>query len=265
MKKIPKEIYQEIGSVQKIIDYQDYVVLETNKKKYLYEENNLYEIEKTSRNKLDCLKDLYLKTTEEIYYSSNQINLIYQKMVYESDLLLSFFFRRQDQIEEELTPSKQDYDLLLNISKIYHMISIGRYFLEEWMKIQEGKYQNVFWINKFKKEPLLKYKINVSSNYKTKDNLVFALANYYQTFYDEKNIIMDLEEIFQDLSITTYEKDLVYSLISLPINKADNKELIHYTNKTVEYLSEKYKEDQETKETMLKKQQEDIKLRSDEQ
>ena len=265
MKRIPREIYHDIGPIHKITYYKNDAILESDKKNYIYHNNDLYEIEEVCNHKVLCLKDLYQKTIETVIYSDIQINNIYQRLVHDSDILLSFFFKRQDQIEEQLYPNYNDYYLLLNISKIYHMISIGRYFLEEWIKTQEGKYQNVFWIENDTINPFLYYKVNINKEV-VKDNLLFSLANYYQSFYYEKDITKELEELFLDFSMNDYEKYLFYSLISLPINKDNNqekvKELVEYTNKTLSYLSEKYKENQETKETMLKKQQEDIELGS---
>ena len=61
---------------------------------------------------------------------------IYNKITNDMDIVFKYYNDLQDRIEEMLYPSSSFYILIINISRIYHLIDLGRFFFEKWYIIK---------------------------------------------------------------------------------------------------------------------------------
>ena len=280
MKTIPKKVLEQIHNIERIHYYNNIAIIDTKEDKLLYRtalskditnyfdkigfedypkkintenEYDLCQLPFTDKEKNKILKDLYLKSLEEIDYTDDQQETIYHHLVNEYDNTFQYYLKKQDWLEEQLYFQKEEYILLINISQIYHLLSIGRFFLEKWNNQKESTYKNIFWIKNISNHSFINGKLVEISDNLEKDNLIYALANYYRAFFLEEDIFQNLEKIMKELSIKDYERYLFYSLISLPLNKnhINEKEIyenINYTKKTYNYLLKEYEKNQKSEE-----------------
>ncbi len=279
MKIIPKKVLETISNIERIEYYNNFIIIDTKDEKLLYrealskniteyldkigfvdypkkinkEEYDICKLPFNNKEKSNILKDLYLKSSEKIEYLEEQQLEIYHHLEKEYDDTFTIYLKTQDYLEEQFYFKKEEYNLLINISQIYHLLSIGRFFLERWNHKRESTYQNIFWINSFSNTSFINGKLVDIDNTLKKDNLIYALANYYRAFFYEENIISEIEKLINELSLKEYEKHLLYSLISLPLNKnnTEAKEIydnLNYTNKTYNYLLKEYEKNQKSEE-----------------
>ncbi len=281
MKKIPKEVFSYVHDIKKIHYYGSYFILETRDSKYLCRDvlplnivnyfksisfdlcyfkmnhEEFFDLCYISRDSFlsisQILIDLYEKSMKKSYYSIEELQSIYQKLVSDYDSSFQYYFHLQDALEEMEYLDYSHYKLLLHASRIYHLLSLGRYFLEEWFQYQFLEYNNVFSLNELNPSCFYMGKIVYVSSF-LQNNLLFELANYYRLFS-----IDDAVSMLSNFSFEECEFYLFYSLIGIPVmirsfHDDDVSSFLLYIDKTVEYLSEKYEENQKRKQEMFNQQ-----------
>ena len=149
MKTIPKKVLEPIHNIERIHYYNNIAIIDTKEDKLLYRtalskditnyfdkigfedypkkintenEYDLCQLPFTDKEKNKILKDLYLKSLEEIDYTDDQQETIYHHLVNEYDNTFQYYLKKQDWLEEQLYFQKEEYILLINISQIYHLL-----------------------------------------------------------------------------------------------------------------------------------------------
>ena len=266
MKRLPKEVFSYLSSVDKVKYLKDYIQIESNNEIFICKEkipkeviNYLESIHfKQYYKKINQEEDFDLIKIDDELYGDNPLVDLYQKSIEEEEISQElkeniynnlsknyeekflYYMKLQDQIEEQMIIDKNNYKLLINMSKIYQFLSLGRYFLEEWFYTQKEVYHKTLWINDMSENNIINNKIIMIDSLK-KDYLVFSIANYYQ----EKT----KEDILYNFKLYNYEKYLLLSMIAIPSSN-NSMDLLNYINKTISILLEEYKENQKSKEEM---------------
>ena len=166
-------------------------------------------------------------------YKGEKIDSIYKSITDDMDSVFTYYYNLQDRIEEMLYPVDSFYYLIINISKIYHLIDLGRYFIDRWLN------------NDIKKIRLIP---NIEKKDINNKKSIFSLIDILY----KKNII-NFNDI-DNIDLYDYEIDCLCALISI-VPKIDGKnkveviKLIDYVDNTYNYLLKKYKEEQEKDET----------------
>lgn len=293
MKKIPKEIYSYVSSIQEVNFFHDGAYLITNDGTYLYLDHateeevysylsdisfssfyplvnsldNSYQLfflgkSPKKENFLPILLELYQKSSHEVLWDSFQIEKVYQKIQSQYQELSKYYYDLQDTIEEMYYPRKSFYDLLLSISSIHHLIPLGSFFLEKWKGNGTFSYQEVLTVHNLNSNNYFDEKI-VDFSSSRKDYFIYELANYYQKYYKEKSILYNIDSFLDELAATIGDKTLFYSLICI-LWKIDGEltrevdDLLFYVEQTSSYLLEKYKEYEETEKGMFKEEKKDV-------
>lgn len=289
MKRINKNVYDYLSSVNKIEFRKSYALLESNNKKYIYFENHynkeiynylekiqfrkyykrvndiddefslVLEENNNDMPRVNIISDLYEKSLEEIFYDESFKKKIYDKIYYRINELKNYYYSLQDSIEEMLYPKKEYYDLLINISIIHHLLELGEMYLNKWVESSDNTYKEVLMIKKINEDNFKDGKILDFSSAK-RDIGIFEMANYYQMYYNEDSVKADLDILFSKTNESDNNKYLFYSLIT-NIGSLEEKDIykcIEYSKITYKYILEKNEEDKENKNDMFNEKEKNI-------
>lgn len=169
-------------------------------------------------------------------YSDEKIKDVYNKITDDMDSVFKYYYDLQDKIEEMLYPPESFYYLIINVSKIYHLIDLGRYYIDRWFNSSNKDLRLITNIN----DDDINNKINICS----------LLNNLYRT--DKINI-----SIIDEIDLDNNEFNCFCGIVSIvPIidgyNIKEVLDLINYVDNTYNYLLKKYEEEKEKDETYFK-------------
>lgn len=169
-------------------------------------------------------------------YSDEKIKDVYNKITDDMDSVFKYYYDLQDKIEEMLYPPESFYYLIINVSKIYHLIDLGRYYIDRWFNSSNKDLRLIPNIN----DDDINNKINICS----------LLNNLYRT--DKINI-----SIIDEIDLDNNEFNCFCGIVSIiPIidgyNIKEVLDLINYVDNTYNYLLKKYEEEKEKDETYFK-------------
>lgn len=169
-------------------------------------------------------------------YSDEKIKDVYNKITDDMDSVFKYYYDLQDKIEEMLYPPESFYYLIINVSKIYHLIDLGRYYIDRWFNSSNKDLRLITNIN----DDDINNKINICS----------LLNNLYRT--DKINI-----SIIDEIDLDNNEFNCFCGIVSIvPIidgyNIKEVLDLINYVDNTYNYLLKKYEEEKEKDETHFK-------------
>lgn len=159
---------------------------------------------------------------------NDKFEYIYNKITDDMDLVFQHYNNLQDRIEEMLYPTESFYYLIINISKIYHLLDIGRYFIDKWFNV---------------KSKIIRFIPNIIKN--SIDDKI-SICSLIDILYKKSKLnINDIVEI----DLYEYELYCLCSLISIvPIIDGSNINevisIINYVDNTYNFLLEKYEEEQ---------------------
>lgn len=227
------EIKEEI---KKIEVFDKYNIINS---KYLIIKNNIFIN--------DVYYELCNKKIKEYLYDDDYIDQIYKDISSKMDDAFKYYFDLQDRIEEMLYPSESYYHLILNISKIYHLLDLGRFFLDRWREKCGGIIRKVYLIDN---------NSNILNLDKEKrEYYILHLVDLYKNNYDFS--------FFDVVNYYDYEKYHFLSYVSIP-DMIDGKtidgvyKLNNYVIKTYELLLEEYKKYQENSHNEFEEENKDI-------
>lgn len=228
------KISDEINQVNKITDYKSFSIIndEYITVKYI-DYTSLYNF-------------LLNNKSKEICYDDETINDIYKKITDDMDSVFNYYLNMQDKIEEMLYPRYSFYLLIINISKIYHLVDLGRFFIDKWMNDKNKIIRRIPLINN--------KKCNINNNdYKYIISLIDSL-------YKENKI--NINDI-NSFDLNDYEIFNLLGLFSIvpKISGEDKSEvssLINYVEITYNYMLKKYEEYQEKDKDNFKEKNNDI-------
>lgn len=169
-------------------------------------------------------------------YNDERGKEIYKIITDDMDSVFKYYYDLQDKIEEMLYPHESFYYLIINISKIYHLIDLGRYFIDKWF-------------NSSKRDLRLIPNINYD-DINNKINICSLLNNLYRN--DKINI-----SVIDEIDLDDNEFNCFCGIVSIvPIidgyNIKEVLDLINYVDNTYNYLLKKYEEEQEKDESYFK-------------
>lgn len=169
-------------------------------------------------------------------YSDEKIKDVYNKITDDMDSVFKYYYDLQDKIEEMLYPPESFYYLIINVSKIYHLIDLGRYYIDRWFNSSN--------------KDLRLIPNNNDDDINNKINICSLLNNLYRT--DKINI-----SIIDEIDLDNNEFNCFCGIVSIiPIidgyNIKEVLDLINYVDNTYNYLLKKYEEEKEKDETYFK-------------
>lgn len=285
MKKIPKEVYFLLSSIQQVKWDGDTLYLTSNQKDYLYLDvgarSDVYSYldrisfsyyhkivnsfqdsfslfllgEGHSKSNLFTLMDLYQKSSVEVFWDPVKKERIYSRLQRDYRRAQQNFSFLQDRIEEMYYPREGYYHLLLKMSDVYQMLSLGEYFLNRWYQNSSDSYEEVLTVRKIDSSNFYSgYLLDFSSS--REDYYVFELANYYQLHYREEMIFHDFSCFQKEFSMKEDDLFLWNALIGLQFdvdgeNIENVRDFLLYVQKSRDYLLEEYKKDEKREEKVF--------------
>ena len=216
MKKKSK-VLSKLNNIKKIDIFKTFMII--NDKYISIDFDNDYNL---------IFYELFNYKLDDIFFTDQELKDLYDMIALELDNIFKYYYNLQDKIEEMLYPNESFYYLLINISKIYYLVDLGRFFLDKWFNSNNNKVRRIISI---KNDEL--YLIEDSINY-----YVFELDKLFKN----KKIEVSL---FDDINMDDYESFILYSLLSIPYKiEGDNidevKEIVNYVDYTYKFLLEKY-------------------------
>ena len=179
---IPKE--------QKAMDMIDLVALLHNKTTYYKEVTE------------DKYKEIYENLKDNIVYTENYYNFLYEKLI------------------QEVYPSPSHYLLMRNIYKIFEAIEFCNKELDEWFDHtkEEQKTRVAFIHNNLETDHFIKNNREYLISWeKSKiDSPILDLIHFYQKEYMNLNFEPILERYFRSYPLTPNEKHLFFIVVSIP-------------------------------------------------
>ena len=295
-------------SIDKIEYYSNYSVFYSKNNKYLIKEKNKTEFENIKYlDKIECNNylpiykqieeyNIYLypndlisnrkklehlvitlieihKNSLEVYdYLKEEVEGFYNTKVKELDEVMKYYLSLQDHIEEMEYIREDYYELLINMSKIYRILSISRKYLEEWY-YSEKKHNEVFLIREVLLDNFIYndkgYFIDLKSC--IRGNIIDDFVTLYRNYYDY-NFSYLFELYIDKMNLKMYDLKLFFSEISKiekleltndsSINIKVIKELMSCIENTIEFILEEDKKYQETDKEIFEKENKDIEFGS---
>lgn len=279
MKKINEHVYYYINHIKKIEYLSNYIVFYTNESKYIYFDKkvdrkiydyllsidysnclrlindpndnfSLFYFIDRDENYCLSLSNLCLKSQKETINTDENNKSKYDDILSNIDSLYKYYLKKQDDIEEKLFPTQSQYNLIINISLVYKLLDLGKYFLDEWIK-SDNSLSRVVVIPKD-----LSYKNYYNGNILDFDKADFdsieiLLEKFYKSNYLRKEILEEIDNFISYCSFSESEQLLFFVYISISkIIDIDNmievNSLNFYVQETYDYLLKKYKEKKES-------------------
>ena len=186
------------------------------------------------------------------YYSANYIL---------SNKLLNYYLNIQDKIDEMEVILPEYYLLLINISKIYKLINIGRDYLNKWYDSCDGKIKTSYNICNYSFDNYIYIDDSlfiINFNQFKRDFYLVDMALLYKRNYDNYDMVDCINNYKKTINYSDSDLFLFYYLISNPFkikfsnNHQNNillvKELIRYVDFTLDFILKKDKEYEKTDE-----------------
>ena len=187
------------------------------------------------------------KILDEVKVDDNYLNNFYQSIADKMDNTYKYYFELQDKIEDMLYPNNDYYNLIINISKIYHLIDLGRFFLDIWKDSCKGLIRRT-------------YVVDLISDY-------YDLNKIKKEYYIYKLVKLYNEEcdasFLNTIKMYDYEKYLFLSLISIPKIIDENNikysiNVLNYVNYTYTLLLEEYEKYQKDSHSKFEEQNNNV-------
>lgn len=278
MKKIKENVYHYIDGIKKIEYYSEYVFLYSNCKKYLYFDrnidNNIYDyfnligfsnylslisdagenfslflIEHKDENYIESLCDLYLRSFRKVKLDNDIVKNIYDQVNLKIDNLYKYYLKVQDKIEELLHPNDAQYNLIINISNIYHLLDMGKFFLDRWYTSEHTFMLENYIFDDLSHNNFIDGNfIHLKGDF---DKSVYFLDKLYKCNYLSNSLFNDIDFIISNRKFLDNNIFLYYSLISIA-REIDYNDLIevnslnYYVKLTYDFLLKKYEENKES-------------------
>ena len=167
------------------------------------------------------LSILHGKTIFDKQVNIDFIKKIYEETIEKQETLLNYYQELQDIIEQEVYMSPADYYLIRNVSIIYKSIVKSRKYLDNWYsEVQKDKIiRYAYTHGNLKKEHILEndnlYLISWDNS--MVNILIYDLENLYNNNYMYFSI-KDLLKVYENkLPLKKDEKDLLFSMLLMPI------------------------------------------------
>lgn len=183
-------------------------------------------------NNMDIFNDIYKFGIKDIYYDDSYYKDKYDEISNLMDDTFKYYMNLQDRIEEMGYPEQSFYIMIINISKIYHLLDLGRYYLDKWFNSDKQYERDIIVIDK--NESLIDIE---KCNYESIIPILVSL-------YNDNFLIFD--DLFK-YELSEYEMSLFLCLISIvPKISCENCDevirLVNYVDITYDLLLKKYKD-----------------------
>ena len=213
---------------------------------------------------INALSKIHLKTMSEVLYTSEITKEIYDKQLSKIESLKKYYFDLQDFLDES-TILRPDYIFLLkNISKFYRILDLSRKKLDDWYKREHTSYRESFQIQNVSFSNFIYngdcYFIDFDQS--SQSFIIDDIVSFYHNELLNCDIEPFLKKYFDLISIDSSELDLFYSYIAIPdkIELGNNcyencvysSNAVRYIDKTIAYILEKDKENEETNQQEFK-------------
>lgn len=234
------KINSEIKQVKKITDYNYFLIINDN---YLYIKEDNY---------IKLYKSFLKNISKDVLYDEDSIQKIYENIAKDMDSIFSYYYDMQDKIEEMLYPSESFYILIINISKIYHLVDLGRYFLDRAIKCNNNVIRKIpKFENRCRRidEKDYKYVVSILNDEYHKNNININDIDFFDLFEDEICFFLSISSLIP--KIDGYNKNEVI-------------DLVNYVDRTYSYMLKKYEKYQKSDEENFKNKNNDIEFSSNE-
>ena len=275
-------------SLDKIIFYKNYIIIESCGKKYLLKKNNNKNVDKyndiliddyfplidrnskytlylfiedgdtSNKNKLLIrkLSKIHINTIIKNDYKINR-DKTYKEKINEINKLMMYYLDLQDYIEEMRYVREDYYQLIINISKFYKLLNLGRDYLNKWYESEEDMRYSLL-INNCRLDNFIVYKdgvfIDLDNSYE--GLLVNDIISFYKNNYND----IDMDILFKEYNLEVklnnrelywfYYKICVTDRLGLTNNINSNisnlERYVNYIDKTLLFILKENEEYQET-------------------
>ena len=236
-----------------------------------YELLEYYPSNNSLKDLIISLSDIHLNTIKVLdNYEKN-----YEEKLKVIDDLIRYYLALQDYIEELYYTKKDYYEMIINISKVYKILSMSKYYLDKWTSSND-KYREVFLIKDTSLNNFINHEKDYFISFKNsrKGNIIEDIINVYKDNYNDDSIYNLFDLYNSKVNLTSGERYLFLSSIclvpklsfknNLNTNLKEVEEFYNYIDKTITFVLEKDKEYQETNKEEFKQENENIKFSSDE-
>ena len=242
-----KIISNNCTNIIKIDLEKNYVIIHTNKNKYLLKkgskedrdnrlylsqsgyqdkmilvdadfEYELYLLEEKSfpgnvqNTMLDELFKIHKSTTSIVNVSDEEKSNIYKNAVNRLDELFNYYYNWQISIQEKIFPSAGEYLLLLNVSKIYKLLNYSRSYLEKWYVLDNISFQEAFLVNIISLNNYYAGEVFIDYSNSSVGKIIEEITNYYRNYYEN----VSLEEVLDKYDLLEAEKYYLFFLLAMP-------------------------------------------------
>lgn len=147
------------------------------------------------------MASLHNKTTSFSKLSMDKIKSIYEEKVGNFEYLFNYYNDLEESINMRVYPAPWEYNLLINISKVYDSLMYGRKLIEKWYSSikDEGEERQVFLHNHISLEHFLvgKEEKLINFDYSKHGCPIYDFLYFYGRHYKELDII-SLFSIYQN-------------------------------------------------------------------
>ena len=240
-------------SLPRIKSLKDYELLE-----YYPSNNNLKDL-------VISLANIHKNTLKE--FDNYQKN--YEEKLKVIEDLMRYYLALQDYIEELYYTKKDYYEMIINISKVYKILSMSKYYLDNWNNSND-KYREVFLIKDTSLNNFIHHEKDYFISFKNsrRGNIIEDIINVYKDNYNDDSIYNLFDLYNSKVNLNSGERYLFFSSIclvpklnfknDLNTNLREVKEFYDYIDKTISFVLEKDKEYQETNKEEFKQENENI-------
>lgn len=168
------------------------------------------------------MASLHNKTTSYEKISMDKVKAIYEEKVSNFDYLMNYYNDLEEAMSMRNYPAPWEYNLLINISKVYSCLMYGRNLIEKWYSFikNNGEERIVFLHNHISLEHFLvgREEKLINFDYSSYGNPIYDFIYFYRSHYKDLDII-SLFSIYQSKYSYSYEEMLLLFIELLDIPK----------------------------------------------
>lgn len=168
------------------------------------------------------MASLHNKTTSYNKISMDKIKAIYEEKISNFDYLMNYYNDLEESISMRNYPAPWEYNLLINVSKIYSSLIYGRNLIDKWYSSMKssGEERIVFLHNHISLEHFLvgREEKLINFDHSSYGNPIYDFIYFYRRHYKDLDII-SLFSIYQGKYSYSYDEMLLLFVELLDIPK----------------------------------------------
>lgn len=209
---------------------------------------------------MNIMASLHNKTTSFSKFSMDKIKAIYEEKVASFEHLFNYYNDLEESISMKVYPAPWEYNLLINISKIYNSLIYGRQLIENWYSSVKDNSQErvVFLHNHISLDHFLvgREEKLINFDYANHGCPIYDFLYFYKKHFKDLDMI-SLFSIYQSRYSYSFSELLLFfvELLDIPKIKFDSSSyinnlmvynLVSYLDLTREFILKNKKKEEKT-------------------